>query len=54
MINFGIVGTGWRSEFFLRIAAACPDKFRVVGLVTRDVARASKGMPIACWVVRVY
>ena len=43
MINFGIVGTGWRSEFYLRIAAACPDRFRVVGLVTRDVARASEG-----------
>lgn len=39
MINFGIVGTGWRSEFYLRIARACPDRFRVIGMVTRDPSR---------------
>lgn len=40
MITFGIVGTGWRTEFFLRIANARPDLFRVVGVVTRDINRA--------------
>ena len=40
MIKFGIVGTGWRSEFFLRIAAASPERFEIVGLVTRNVNRA--------------
>lgn len=39
MIRFGIVGTGWRSEFFLRVAAACPDRFTCVGLVTRNPDR---------------
>lgn len=35
MINFGIVGTGWRAEFFLRIAKACPEQFAVAGIVGR-------------------
>ncbi|SDQ43689.1 Gfo/Idh/MocA family protein [Microbacterium sp. cf332] len=35
-ITFAIVGSGWRSEFFLRIAAALPERFRVSGLVTRS------------------
>ena len=38
MINFAIVGTGWRSIFFLRCARACPDRFRVTGMVSRDPA----------------
>lgn len=33
MITFGLVGTGWRTEFFLRIAQACPDTFTVAGIV---------------------
>ncbi len=41
MINFGVVGTGWRAEFFLRIATACPDKFRVVGIVGRNRQKAN-------------
>ena len=41
MIRFGVVGTGWRTQFFLRIAQARPDLFEVVGVVTRDAARAA-------------
>lgn len=44
MITFGIVGTGWRSHFFLRVAKACPDRFTCVGVVTRDPEKAT---PIA-------
>lgn len=36
MIPFAIVGAGWRSEFFLRIAQQLPDLFQVTGMVIRD------------------
>jgi hypothetical protein len=41
-VRFGIVGSGWRSEFFLRIAAALPERFRVTGLVTRSETTAAE------------
>jgi hypothetical protein len=54
-IRFGIIGAGWRSEFYLRIAAARPDLFAVTGLVGRDQKKASVvagryGVPVfASW-----
>ncbi len=41
MIRFGIVGTGWRSLFYLRAAHACRDAFEVAGVVTRDPQKAA-------------
>jgi predicted dehydrogenase len=41
MIRFGVVGTGWRTEFFLRITQVRPDLFTCVGVVTRDAQRAA-------------
>jgi len=35
-IKFGIVGGGWRAEFYLRIARALPEKFSVIGMVVRN------------------
>lgn len=35
-VLFSIVGSGWRSEFYLRIARACPDRFRVTGITSRN------------------
>ncbi len=40
-IRFGIVGTGWRSEFFLRVARAQPGLFEVAGVVSRTADRAA-------------
>ena len=40
-IRFGIVGTGWRSAFFLRVARAKPEQFEVVGFVSRTADRAA-------------
>ncbi len=36
---FGIVGSGWRTKFFMRVAAALPERFRVAGVVVRDDAK---------------
>jgi predicted dehydrogenase len=40
--TFGVIGSGWRSEFFLRIARAAPDRFRVAGVVTRSAERGEE------------
>jgi predicted dehydrogenase len=37
--RYGIVGSGWRSEFFLRLAEAMPSRFAVSGVVTRSAER---------------
>ncbi len=38
-ITFAMIGaSGWRAEFFLRIAQALPDQFRATALMTRDAA----------------
>lgn len=36
--RLAIVGTGWRTECFLRVIAALPERFALAGLVTRDPA----------------
>ena len=41
-IVFGIIGSGWRTEFFLRIAKELPERFKVAGVVTRTEASGKK------------
>ena len=36
MITFGLIGAGWRSEFYLRIAALMPQIFSVLGIFIRN------------------
>ncbi|MBC7959274.1 MAG: Gfo/Idh/MocA family oxidoreductase [Vallitaleaceae bacterium] len=51
-VVFGIVGGGWRTEFYLRIARGLPDRFDICGLVVRDL---DKGKALeAKWGVRTY
>ncbi len=40
--TFGIVGTGWRAEFFLRLARLLPDRLRAVGVVSRSTERGGQ------------
>jgi predicted dehydrogenase len=40
--TFGIIGSGWRSGFFLRLAASAPDRFRATGVVTRSAERGAE------------
>jgi predicted dehydrogenase len=39
-VEFAVVGAGWRTDFFLRIARALLDRFRVVGLTVRNAEKA--------------
>ncbi|MFD0672686.1 Gfo/Idh/MocA family protein [Cohnella sp. GCM10027633] len=41
-VRFGIVGGGWRSEFYLRIAAALPERFEVGGIVVRNADKGAE------------
>jgi predicted dehydrogenase len=51
-IKFGIVGPGWRSLFYLRIAKACPRQFEVTGLVARN---PGKGLALEKeWGIRTF
>lgn len=36
MVKYGIIGAGWRAEFYLRIATLVPDTFSVSGIYIRN------------------
>jgi predicted dehydrogenase len=40
--RFGLVGSGWRSAFFLRLAQQAPERFAVTGVVTRTADRGAE------------
>ena len=40
--TFGVVGSGWRGRFFLRLAAALPDRLRATGVVTRGAEAGAR------------
>jgi predicted dehydrogenase len=35
-LSFGVIGSGWRAEFFLRIALDLPEQFPLAGVVARN------------------
>src|SRR3954468_2554097 len=43
--TFGVIGTGWRSAFFSRLARMAPEHFRVTGVVSRS-ATEFEGVPV--------
>src|SRR4051794_11306274 len=43
--TFGVIGTGWRSAFFCRLARMAPEHFRVTGVVSRS-ATEFEGVPV--------
>ncbi|MDG4836601.1 Gfo/Idh/MocA family oxidoreductase [Micromonospora sp. WMMD967] len=40
--RFGLVGSGWRGEFFLRLARLLPQRLRATGVVTRTESRGAE------------
>jgi predicted dehydrogenase len=40
--RFGLVGSGWRSQFFLRLAEQSPARLSVSGVVTRSAERGAE------------
>ncbi len=41
-VTFGIVGGGWRTRFFLRVARELPERFHVSGVVVRDEEKGQR------------
>jgi len=39
LTTFGLVGSGWRGDFFVRLARMAPDRFRATGVVSRSAGR---------------
>lgn len=35
-IRFGLIGSGWRAEFYIRIAKALPERFELAGVLIRS------------------
>ena len=55
MINpvlFGLVGGGWRAEFYFRIAQAMPERFQIAGCVART--EAARARIKAAWEIPVF
>jgi predicted dehydrogenase len=50
--TFGIIGSGWRAEFFLRLARMAPEHFRAAGVVTRSAERGEE--VTSRWAVPAY
>jgi predicted dehydrogenase len=50
--RFALVGSGWRSEFLLRLARQAPERFAVTGVVTRTAERGAEVE--ALWRVPTY
>ncbi len=50
--RFGVVGTGWRAQFFLRLAALLPDRLEVAGIVVHSPESARR--TAATWKLPIF
>lgn len=41
-IRFGLIGSGWRAEFYLRIARLLPEEFEITAVMTRNKEKAAQ------------
>lgn len=41
-IKYAVIGSGWRAEFYMRIAKAVPNRFDLKAILTRDIEKARK------------
>jgi len=49
---FGLYGSGWRAEYFLRVAKFLPERFEISGVITRNDKKAARFMQefgVACF-----
>ena len=51
-ITLGLVGGGWRAEFYFRIARALPDRFRIAGCFARS--EATRARILTDWSIPVF
>ncbi len=51
-IEFGIIGGGWRADFFLRIANMLPERFNITGIMVRNPER--EAAIESAWAVKSY
>lgn len=51
-VRIGIVGGGWRAEFYVRIARQLPDEFELVGITTRTAE--SRNALSRRWAITAY
>ena len=51
-ITFGLIGGDWRAEFYIRIAQALSERFRIAGCVAK--AEATRARIKAGWNIRVF
>lgn len=40
--RYAVIGSGWRADFFLKLAALMPDRFAVTSVITRTAERAAQ------------